>query len=245
MKNGFKKWLVASFCGCASLLVSCASTGRLQLPERAQQSFEEYQSTPRFRDFKAFAVDPSSGGWGYAWGYSNSKGAIDQALRECRKVGQACEVYAVGNTVVSGLPPEQVTAVIAGYIATVSPANARFLGDVKKRAEQGDSRVQFLLGRAYENGWWDIPKDLNEAWKWYLRASAKEHAEAQYKVGLMYVHGLGVPQSNSEAYMWFTLATSQGVGHAATKRDEIAKKMTPAQISEAQRLAREWKPTRQ
>jgi hypothetical protein len=28
------------------------------------------------------------------------------------------------------------------------------------------------------------------------------------------------------------------------KRDEVAAKMTPDQIAEAQRLAREWKPTK-
>jgi hypothetical protein len=31
---------------------------------------------------------------------------------------------------------------------------------------------------------------------------------------------------------------------AATDRDTVAAKMTPAQIAEAQRMAREWKPTR-
>jgi len=28
------------------------------------------------------------------------------------------------------------------------------------------------------------------------------------------------------------------------RRDEVAAKMTPAQIAEAQKLAREWKPTK-
>jgi hypothetical protein len=31
---------------------------------------------------------------------------------------------------------------------------------------------------------------------------------------------------------------------AAMMRDELAKKMTPDQIAEAQRLARQWKPTK-
>ena len=30
----------------------------------------------------------------------------------------------------------------------------------------------------------------------------------------------------------------------ADMRDQLAKKMTPEQITEAQRLAREWKPTK-
>jgi hypothetical protein len=37
---------------------------------------------------------------------------------------------------------------------------------------------------------------------------------------------------------------AQGDLEAANKRDELAAKMTPDQIAEAQRLAREWKPTK-
>ena len=45
-----------------------------------------------------------------------------------------------------------------------------------------------------------------------------------------------------KAHMWFNLAAAQGIELASKNRDIIANKMTPAQISEAQRLAREWKP---
>jgi hypothetical protein len=43
--------------------------------------------------------------------------------------------------------------------------------------------------------------------------------------------------------MWFNLAAVQGLPVAVEQRDLIAKRMTPAQIAEAQKLAREWKPT--
>jgi len=42
--------------------------------------------------------------------------------------------------------------------------------------------------------------------------------------------------------MWANLAASQGVDDGAERRDLIATFMTPAQLAEAQRLAREWKP---
>jgi len=42
--------------------------------------------------------------------------------------------------------------------------------------------------------------------------------------------------------MWFNLAAAQGVKQAAEARDRLAPKMSSAQIEEAQRLAREWKP---
>ena len=41
----------------------------------------------------------------------------------------------------------------------------------------------------------------------------------------------------------FELSTAQGQPVAKTEMDRLAAKMTPNQIAEAQRLAREWKPT--
>ena len=53
--------------------------------------------------------------------------------------------------------------------------------------------------------------------------------------------GQGVPQDDVQALMWFNLAASKHAT-AVQDRDLVASKMTPAQIDEAQRLAREWKP---
>src|SRR5262249_31743463 len=66
---------------------------------------------------------------------------------------------------------------------------------------------------------------------------------AQYKLGVFYDNGLGVPQDHISAYMWLNLSAAQGRDGAAAFRDLIARRMTPAQIAEAQKLAREWKPT--
>ncbi|MGB8564260.1 MAG: hypothetical protein WCD83_12700 [Pseudolabrys sp.] len=71
------------------------------------------------------------------------------------------------------------------------------------------------------------------------------NANAQYNLGVLYDNGLGVPQDKVRAYMWFTLSASQGRDGAAAFRDLIARRMTPAQIEEAQKLTREWKPNTQ
>ena len=47
--------------------------------------------------------------------------------------------------------------------------------------------------------------------------------------------------------MWFDLAASsfppgEKLDDAVKNRDIVAERMTPAQISKAQKLAREWKP---
>lgn len=68
------------------------------------------------------------------------------------------------------------------------------------------------------------------------------NANAQYNLGVFYDNGLGVPQDKVNAYMWLSLAAAQGRESAATFRDLIARRMTPAQIADAQNRAREWKP---
>jgi hypothetical protein len=51
-----------------------------------------------------------------------------------------------------------------------------------------------------------------------------------------------VPLNFVEAHKWFNLAAVQGVWMATEFQKDITRHMTPAQIAEAQRLAREWKP---
>ncbi len=59
--------------------------------------------------------------------------------------------------------------------------------------------------------------------------------------------GEGVPQDYVQAHMWYNLATSRHPAgnsrdQVVKNRDIIAKRMTPADVSKAQKLAREWKP---
>ena len=50
----------------------------------------------------------------------------------------------------------------------------------------------------------------------------------------------GVPQDYVRAHMWYNLAAAQGDENGRKYRDDVAAIMTPEQIAEAQRLAREW-----
>ena len=68
----------------------------------------------------------------------------------------------------------------------------------------------------------------------------QEYSSAQNNLGVMYEKGQGVRQDYVQAHMWFNLAATRGHKMALKNRDIIAKRMTPADISKAQRLAREW-----
>ena len=78
-----------------------------------------------------------------------------------------------------------------------------------------------------------------------LRERADQgNADAQFTLGVAYAKGEGVTQDNDEAHKWFNLSAAAGNTKAGEGRDFVAKRMTPEQVAEAQRLAREWKPTK-
>jgi hypothetical protein len=74
-----------------------------------------------------------------------------------------------------------------------------------------------------------------------LERANRGDAEAQTYLGLLYANGQGVPQNDVTAYMWWYLVTASQIRGsqkiAADNRDKVARRMTPAQIAEAQRLA--------
>lgn len=69
-------------------------------------------------------------------------------------------------------------------------------------------------------------------------------ANAQYILGMFYDNGFAVPQDRIKAFMWLSLAASQGRENAAIVRDLAARLMTPKQLDEAKTLVRDWKPER-
>ena len=64
---------------------------------------------------------------------------------------------------------------------------------------------------------------------------------AQVDLGVLYWNGQGVQPDVVLAYMWLSLATAHEPD-AVGELDLVASQMTPDEIAEAQRLAREWKP---
>ena len=84
-----------------------------------------------------------------------------------------------------------------------------------------------------------MPQDYAEALKWYRLSAEQGNASAQNNLGLMHAFGQGVRQDNVQAMMWFNISAAQGNPDAIKNRDGITERMTPDQIAEAQRMARE------
>jgi uncharacterized protein len=115
-----------------------------------------------------------------------------------------------------------------------------------------------LLG-ALLRGIGGVAEDDVEAAKWVRKAADQGNGSAQMILGDMYDNGLGVPQDYVLAYMWLNLGAAHPdvaeithrygfdfgkPTHIGEVRDRLVAKMTREQVAEAQRLTREWKPTK-
>jgi len=122
-------------------------------------------------------------------------------------------------------------------------APAKAAAACRRLADQGEARAQSVMGVLYAYGE-GVEQDFAEAAKWYRKAADQGNAKAQYHLGLMYAKGRSVPQDLVQALMWLDLAAAQGDALAARSGDQVAAKMTPAQIKEAEARIAAWKPTR-
>jgi TPR repeat protein len=113
----------------------------------------------------------------------------------------------------------------------------------EKAAALGELWVAVFLGELYSRGH-GVQQDFVQAEQWFQRAADQGNEQAQVYLGELYAKGQGVPQDDVRAYMWWSLALAQEVcyqQYEATKnRDEVAQRMTPAQLAEAIRLVQEY-----
>ena len=108
----------------------------------------------------------------------------------------------------------------------------------KLAAEQGDADAQTQMGFMYNKGK-GVPQNDKTAVKWWTLAAEQGNALAQGNLGAGYAFGRGVLKDYVYAHMWGNIAATNGNKLGAKLRDFVEKKMTPADISAAQKLARE------
>ena len=144
---------------------------------------------------------------------------------------------------VSGVACKQPPSVQAPAQTETAPTAPTDVAALRVKANAGDADAQHKLGVSYDNGQ-GVPQDFTQAVGWYRKAAEQNNAVAQSLLGTMYQYGQGVPQDYVESHKWFNLAASRVSAEKqkeyAEGRDAVAALMTPAQLAEAQTLAREW-----
>ena len=94
-----------------------------------------------------------------------------------------------------------------------------------------------------------MPQDDAAAVSWYRRSADQGMPSAQYKLGLAYLSGVGVPKDAFTSYVWLSLATA-GVGEMSVRERERAIRfrrslesiLDPLEVARGRQMVREWQP---
>lgn len=102
------------------------------------------------------------------------------------------------------------------------------------RADMATDKARAVAIIAYMNG------DHAKAWKMMKPLAEQGDVPAQDWLGTLLAEGAGVPRDYVSAYMWKNIAAASTQGNNKAvyikARDDIARKMTPAQIKRAQEM---------
>jgi TPR repeat protein len=132
----------------------------------------------------------------------------------------------------------------AGLRAYENKDYATALQEWRPLAENGDAAAQFNLGLMYYDGT-GVPQDFKQAASWFQRSADQGYTKSQLNLGAMYAIGRGVKRDYVRSYFWFSLCAAGGDERCAAKRDEVAARLKPSKLAQAQRMASEWKPRKE
>ena len=99
----------------------------------------------------------------------------------------------------------------------------------------GPALADYSTGKAY----YDSGR-YNEAAREFSVAAEGGHALAQYMMGRLHQEGRGADRDLMQAYMWYSLAATNGYYPAVGARDALASAMSSAQRAQAQQMAADW-----
>jgi len=157
--------------------------------------------------------------------YLNGSGVHRDAVEAIRWLKSAAEkgsvsaafelgvIYSAGNDVI---PKDEVEAVKW----------------FRRAAENGDAPAMNALGVMYATGR-GVAENHAEATRWYERGAKRGHVDAQTNLAHMYEAGKGVPRNDFLAYAWYKIAAKGGSQKAARERDQIADRLEPAELEQA------------
>jgi localization factor PodJL len=170
-----------------------------------------YEAGIRYIDGKGIEADPVAG---------------TKLLEAAARLGSAPSEYRLGSLYREG---KGVTA-----------DKAKALDWFKQAAEGGNARAMHNAGVLMAEGVNGAP-DYTAAADWFRRASELNVRDSQYNLAILYARGLGVKQDLAASYVWFNAAAGQGDADAGKKRDEIAGRMQPSELTAAKATAAGWK----
>ncbi len=141
----------------------------------------------------------------------------------------------------AGLPPAQerlATMHEKGIGATRDLKQAAFW--YERAALGGNIRAMHNLATLLASGSAGKP-DYAAALRWFGEAAEAGFRDSQFNMGILLVRGIGARSDLQKAFQWFSLAAAQGDEEAARKRDELASRLSAADMKAAKSALDLWR----
>jgi hypothetical protein len=124
----------------------------------------------------------------------------------------------------------------------ISPIDSANLDQLRELARHGNPSAENALGLLFAQG--DekqaIKQDESLAARWFTKAAEDGSVSAQYKLGLLYWGGHGVPKDANKAYFWAVLARAGGQEGSKDLAKVLANGMTRSQAAAIETQAEIW-----
>jgi localization factor PodJL len=100
----------------------------------------------------------------------------------------------------------------------------------EKAAARGNLKAMHNMAVLYAEGAFGGQADYAKAAEWFRSAAEHGLRDSEYNYAVLVARGLGTATDLPQAYKWFALAAAQGDEDAASKRDEVAKRLDQATL---------------
>lgn len=227
------RWLLA-----AILIAGLAGTARAEDAAAGRDAFlaTDYAKARRILEPLADTGDAEALYWTgvmYSQGQGYPRNCLEAAFRyeQAAGKGNAEAAFSLGFMLYYG------TGATAADCELI-PDREKAAPWLLQAAEAGKHRAEFLVGRMYSTGE-ILTRSMDNAFVWLEKAANAGIAEAQYDLGLLYAE-VG---NRGRAYFWFRLLAIRGYPGAAQNAAALAKTMDKPDIEDADRRARQWKPS--
>ncbi|PVE24843.1 hypothetical protein DC522_07905 [Microvirga sp. KLBC 81] len=212
-------------------------------------------ATPTLPATAKFLVDPAT--------VHEIPAQVPTVLRQAALAGDATAIYTVASRAAEGrdMPRDMILAIHlyeraaqAGFppaqerLAMIMEKGIGIARDPKqavmwyeRAAQGGNIRAMHNLATLLASGWNGKP-DHAAALRWYNEAAEAGLKDSQFNMGVLLARGFGAKQDLPKAYKWFALAAAQGDQDAAKKRDELAGRLSAAELTAVKGSLEQWHP---
>ncbi len=125
------------------------------------------------------------------------------------------------------------------------PQDANMARQLTERAARNGNRIAMHdLALYYAEGRGGITAELPVAANWFKKAAERGVVDSQFNLGVLFESGQGLPKSMADAFVWYSIAASQGDQFAKKRIEVLSNTMTPASLNAAQVKIAEFKPVK-